>query len=145
MCETWMQVLTLAAICLAVVDARPKKHCPTESYCYRTTTCKRPLHLSSSVAMFESCRYVIRLLLVVLLKQRNRLLQVPSTRKSCVEEAVSSPFRKGSAMAGVGLSLNALKLSACKLPECKSLHVQLYSASQGLLGSCSASSPRRGK
>ena len=53
--------------------------------------------------------------------QPNRSLQVPLTQKSCVKEAASSPFRKGSAMAGVGLSLNALKLSACKLPECKSL------------------------
>ena len=53
--------------------------------------------------------------------QPNRSLQVPLTQKPCLKAAASSPFRKGSAMAGVGLSLNALKLSACKLPECKSL------------------------
>lgn len=79
--------------------------------------------------------------------QPNLSLQAPSTQKSRVKEAASSPFRKGSARSVVGLSLSVLKLSACELPECKLLRFHLSSASGGRMvckgaGCCPAGKPQ---
>ena len=115
--------------------------------CYMTATCKRLLRLASSASLFEGCRRVRPLPLVVF-KQSNRSPQVPSTQKSCVKDAVSLPFRNGSATVVAGLLLNVLKLSACKLPECKLSRFQPNRANHSRVvcirvGWCAAGKPHR--
>ena len=113
-------------MCLRVADFRNR---PQQ---YNTASCislLRP-HLSSSIALFERCRHV-RPLSVVLFKQPNRSLQVLSMQKPCLKAAASSPFRKGNATVVAGFKSLIPSTRKLRVPECKLLRFLLYSASQG--------------
>ena len=148
MSETRHVATTVAEACLRhTPGSRYRLHRATLRCCYMTATCKRLLHLSSSVTMLGSCRCV-RPLPVVLFSQIARCR--PPRRRNCASRK-QGPLqhpRKTAQWSLFGLSPTAWKLATCKPPECKLFRLHLYSASHSRVvckrvGCCPAAKPHR--